>query len=370
MTGEPATPEVAEEAAEAEAPDATGTEEAAEAEAPDATGTEEAEALEDAEAAAAAPGGLRLPHVIGHARPDPRVLPSTPVTRFAPAPTGFLHLGHLVNALYTWGIAAATGGRVLLRIEDHDRQRSRAEFEAALLDDLERLGLVPDEPPPAAFRAGPTPFRQSDAGPVYEAALERLRAAGLVYACACSRATFDAFEAERGRPWRGIGCPGGCRARSLPEGDGTGLRVAVGAGSERWVDLLAGPLADEPAATGDLLVRDRAGNWTYPFCVVVDDARHGVDLVIRGRDLLHATSVQVRLGRLLGRETPPRFVHHPLVRHASGRKLSKADGDTAVRTLLDAGATPRELFGRAARLAGLRADERPIEAAELGSLFG
>ena len=115
------------------------------------------------------------------------MLPASPATRFAPAPTGDLHLGHLVNALYTWGIARATGGRVILRIEDHDRQRSRPAYEAAMLDDLERLGLGPDEPPIAAVRAGPTPFRQSDTGHVYAAALERLRDEGLVYACTCTR---------------------------------------------------------------------------------------------------------------------------------------------------------------------------------------
>ncbi len=305
----------------------------------------------------------------GAARPDPRLLPVAPVTRFAPAPTGRLHLGHLVNALYTWGIARAAGGRVLLRIEDHDRQRSRPEYEAALLDDLERLGLEPDEPPIDAFRSGATPYRQSDSRPVYAAALDGLRRDGLVYACDCSRATFAAWEAEHGRAWRGIGCPGGCRGRSLPDEDGTSLRVAVGAGTERWLDLLAGPVADEPAKGGDPLVRDRMGNWAYAFCVVVDDARHGVDLVIRGRDLLDATAVQLRLARLLGRETPPQLLHHPLVRHASGRKLSKAEGDTAVRTLLDDGATPAALFGRAARLAGLRPDDTPIDPHDLGSLF-
>ncbi len=329
------------------------------------------------------PGGaLSAPDVTGSARPDPRALPSSPVTRFAPAPTGYLHLGHLVNALYTWGIARATGGRVLLRVEDHDRQRSRPEFEAALLDDLARLGLVADEPPIATFRTGVTPFRQSNSDAVYAAALQRLAGAGLVYACACSRSTFAAWETEHGGPWRGIGCPGGCRSLGLDvgaEGDavgggdaataGLGLRVAVGAGSERWVDILAGPVSDEPAAGGDPLVRDRAGNWTYAFCAVVDDARHGVDLVIRGRDLLHATPVQLRLARLLGRETPPRFLHHPLVRRVSGQKLSKAEGDTAVRSMLDAGATPAGLFGRAARLAGLRDDDAPIEPEALATLF-
>ncbi len=313
--------------------------------------------------------GLHVPPATGHAHPDPRVLPVAPVTRFAPAPTGYLHLGHLVNALYTWGVARATGGRVVLRIEDHDRQRSRPEYEAALLEDMARLGLVPDEPAIATFRAGPTSWRQSDAGDVYAAALDRLREGGLVYACDCSRSTFAAFEAERGRHWRGIGCPGDCRRRSLPDDGRTGLRVAVGAGSERWVDLLAGPMADEPAASGDLLVRDRLGNWTYAFCVVVDDMRNDIDLVIRGRDLLHATAEQIRLARLLGRGTPPRFLHHPLVRKASGAKLSKADGDTAVRALLDTGYTPAALFGLAARLAGLREDDAPIEPAALGSLF-
>ncbi len=316
-------------------------------------------------------GELFVPVVTGAAAPDLRVLPASPVTRFAPAPTGYLHLGHLVNALYTWGLARATGGRVILRVEDHDRQRSRPEFEAALLDDLDRLGLAPDEPGggSAQFRAGPTPYRQSDAGERYEAALAGLRGQGLVYACACSRATFAAYEAAWGRAWRGIGCPGGCRNLALPEEPGTGLRVAIGAGSERWVDLLAGPLADEPAATGDLLVRDRTGNWSYALCVVVDDARHGVDLVIRGRDLLDATPAQLRLARLIGRTAPPQFLHHPLIRRVSGQKLSKAEGDTAVRYLLDGGRTPAELFGLAARLAGLQADEAPIDPADLAVPF-
>ena len=335
--------------------------------------------MTDEPAPADAGGALLVPAAGAAARPDPRALPAAPVTRFAPAPTGHLHLGHLVNALYVWGIAGARGGHVVLRIEDHDRQRSRAEHEAALLDDLGRLGLAPDEPPIAAFRAGTTAYRQSDCGAVYAAALERLRAAGLVYACACTRTTFAEWEAASGRPWAGMGCPGGCRDLALdearawsasPAAPGLGLRVALGAGSERWLDLLAGPLSDKPAAAGDPLVRDRLGNWTYAFCVVVDDMRHGIDLVIRGRDLLEATPVQLRLARLLGRTAPPLFLHHPLVRRVSGQKLSKAERDTAVREMLDAGATPAQLFGRAARLAGLRQDESPIAAGELASLFG
>jgi glutamyl-Q tRNA(Asp) synthetase len=313
-------------------------------------------------------GELLVPLVTGAAIPDPRVLPRAPVTRFAPAPTGHLHLGHLVNVLYVWGIARATGGRVVMRMEDHDRQRSRPAFDRAILEDLPRLGVLPDEPDLDAF-LGETPYRQSQAGTVYGDALARLRREGLVYACACSRSTFAAYEAANGRPWRGIGCPGDCRSLGFAEDGEVGLRVAVGAGSERWVDLLAGPMADEPAAGGDPLVRDRVGNWTYAFCVVVDDMRHGVDLVIRGRDLLEATPVQLRLARLLGRETAAQFLHHPLIRRASGQKLSKAEGDTSIRSLLEAGASPAALFGRAARLAGLREAEAPINPGELASLF-
>jgi glutamyl-Q tRNA(Asp) synthetase len=314
-------------------------------------------------------GELFRPAVTGTARPDPRVLPASPVTRFAPAPTGYLHLGHLVNVVYVWGIAQATSGRVVLRVEDHDRQRARAGFEVAMLADLARLGVAPDEPSAASFAAGQSPFRQSDNDAVYASALDALRDQGLVYACACARSTFAASEASSGRPWRGIGCPGGCRDRALPEDATAGLRVAVGAGSERWLDLLAGPMADEPAASGDPLVRDRLGNWTYAWCVVVDDVRHGIDLVIRGRDLLDATPVQLRLARLIGRESPPQLLHHPLIRRVSGQKLSKAAGDTAIRSLLDAGRTPPELFGTAARLAGLTETDAPIEPRDLGALF-
>ncbi len=311
-------------------------------------------------------GELFLPAVTGTARPDPRVLPASPVTRFAPAPTGYLHLGHLVNVLYVWGIAQATGGRVVLRIEDHDRQRSRPEYERALLEDLVRLGIAPDEPPVASFGAGPSPFRQSDNGDVYAAALDPLRAQGLVYACTCARSTFAAYEASTGRPWRGIGCPAGCRDQALPEDGDAGLRVAVGAGSERWLDLLAGPMADEPAATGDPLVRDRMGNWTYAWCVVVDDARHGIDLVIRGRDLLDATPVQLRLARLLGRETlaavPPPPADPPRVRAEAvegggrhGDPVAPGCGTDAARAVRQRGAA-----------GGAHGDRRPDRATRPG----
>ena len=299
----------------------------------------------------------------GPVRPDPARLPARPTTRFAPAPTGFLHLGHLVNAVYAWGIARATGGRVILRIEDHDRQRSRRAFGTALLDDLERLGLIPDEPSLAELRAGRSSYRQSDDGSPYGAAVEALRAQGRVYSCTCSRAALLA--------WRGPGCPGACRERALAhDAPGSALRAWLGEGDEPFDDLLLGPQAGDPSAEGDLTLRDRHGNWSYPLCVVVDDFRHGVDLVIRGRDLLDATPRQLRLGRLLGRPDPPAFLHHPLLRKPSGSKLSKADRDTSLRDLLDGGAAPADLLGFAAAAVGLLNAPAPVPAAALGALFG
>ncbi len=268
-------------------------------------------------------------------------VPAATLTRYAPAPTGFLHLGHVANAVWTWGLAASAGARVLLRIEDHDRQRCRPEYDAALLEDLEWLG----------FRADIGPVRQSDPDSVaaYADALDRLRADGLVYGCDCTRSTFTAWAAANGRSWSGPGCPGDCRSRGVA---GEVPRVALGDGSEAWSDLLAGPCRGDVAPSGDLAVQDRHGNWTYGFCVAVDDLRQGVDLVVRGRDLLEATAGQIRLARALGRDTPPTFAHHPLIRGPDGRKLSKSDGDTGVRELRAAGRSAAEMIDMAAAATG------------------
>jgi glutamyl/glutaminyl-tRNA synthetase len=265
-------------------------------------------------------------------------------------------------------VARAVDGHVVLRIEDHDRGRSRAAFERAIIDDLERLGLFPDEPDLAQLRRGPSGYRQSDVPERYAAALERLAARVPVYRCACSRTTFARWAAGHGRPWTGPGCPGACLERPPGEVDATGLRAAVGSGIETWDDLLAGPCGGDPSAGGDPLLRERAGWWTYAWCVVVDDLEQGIDLVIRGADLLDATPVQLRLARLLVGSHPARFLHHPLVRRADGTKLSKADGATAVREALDAGIPAASLLARAARAAGLRDVPGSLEPDALGPL--
>jgi glutamyl-Q tRNA(Asp) synthetase len=313
------------------------------------------------------------------------------ISRFAPAPTGFLHLGHIANAVYVWGVTRAAAGRVLLRIEDHDRQRSRPEFEAAILEDLAWLGFDPDE----------APVRQSDRGDIYGQALETLRRQGLVYACQCSRtdvaqAATDAAPAIAGLKPRAtleesratpdepsaipeLRYPGTCADRGLAEGPGVGLRVRLASSVERFVDLRHGLQVQCPSEQcGDLLVRDRDGNWTYQFAATVDDLAQDVTLVIRGDDLLVSTGRQIQLARLLGRVEPPAFLHHPLIMKAAAsagslggprQKLSKSDRDTGIRELRANGWTPGRVIGHAAWLAGLRSADVPLAADQVPSLF-
>ena len=252
------------------------------------------------------------------------------LTRFAPAPTGFLHLGHVANAMQVWGAAGRLGGQVLLRIEDHDRQRSRAEFEAAILEDLAWLGFAHDG----------DLVRQSERSAVYARALQRLIDEGLVYGCTCTRADFD-----------GERYPNTCRGRRIPLSDAVGWRVVMEPGVERFVDEVLGPQEQDPSEQcGDLLVRDRLGNWTYQFAVTVDDHLQRISDVIRGRDLLESTGRQIRLARLLGRTEPPRFWHHALVMKSPAQKLSKSDGDTGIRDLRASGWTRDEVLEKARAL--------------------
>lgn len=279
-------------------------------------------------------------------------MPSGFTTRFAPAPTGLLHLGHVVSAVAVWGLARAFSGKVLLRIEDHDRMRCRPEFEAAILEDLEWLGLTPDEP----F------VRQSDRQGLYEEALRRLESDGLVYPCACSRRSIEA-RAPQGEGERRY--PGTCRDLELDGGVMKTRRLRLEPQRQAFRDLRLGPINQVPSEQGgDLLIRDRQGQWTYQFAVVVDDFNQGVDLVIRGEDLLSSTGRQLQLSSLLGRAAPPAFLHHPLLTDEGGRKLSKANGETGLRELRAAGYTVERLLGLAALALGLGTAD-PVSFTEL-----
>ena len=269
------------------------------------------------------------------------------ITRFAPAPTGYLHIGHVLNAIYVWGVARRIGARVMLRVEDHDRQRSRPAFEDALREDLAWLGFTPDEE-----------SRQSDRSAVYEEALARLRAAGLTYACDCTR-----------RDITGEHYAGRCRSRGLAEAADRGIRVRIDPGDERFDDMRLGPQVQTPfEQSGDVLLRDRLGFWTYQFAATVDDFVQGITHVIRGDDLLSSTGRQIRLARLLGREAPPAFLHHPLLMKSPLQKISKSDGDTGVRDLRAAGWSAARVIGQAAALGGVVDSPRELHAAEVSTL--
>ncbi|MGE5926822.1 MAG: glutamate--tRNA ligase family protein [Gemmatimonadota bacterium] len=294
--------------------------------------------------------------------------PQAPRTRFAPSPTGYLHLGHVVNAIWTWGAARALGGQVLLRMEDHDRTRCRPEYEAAILDDLDWLGFVPDIAPTDAFRAGPSEFRQSDSGVHYERALARLRDAGLAYVCECSRKDIAAEVPDRFNEETRY--PGTCRGKGLEPRPGRGWRVRLDEGAETFDDLRLGAQRQVPAEQcGDLLVQDRLGNWTYQFAVTVDDMRHRVDLVVRGEDLLESTGRQIRLARMLGRSVAPRYLHHQLILKPGGEKLSKSSGDTGIRELRAMGLSPSQVTDRAAFLSGMSSGEHALRPADLSAII-
>jgi glutamyl-Q tRNA(Asp) synthetase len=284
-------------------------------------------------------------------------------TRFAPAPTGHLHLGHAVNAVYVWSLARAFGGRVILRIEDHDAQRARPEFDASIQADLAWLGLTPDN---TALDL-PSPLRQPADRVAYGEALAHLEATGTVYRCRCSRRE---IAAQRGPQHPDGWYPGTCRSAQVPASDTVALRVQLDDTIEEFIDLRHGRQSQRPAQQcGDLLIRDRHGQWTYQFAVVVDDIAQGIDVVIRGDDLLDSTGRQLRLRRMLGQDTPPLYLHHALVLRPDGSKLSKSLGDTALHELRAAGASAAAVLGEAAHRAGLQADAQPLEATALARLW-
>ncbi len=281
-------------------------------------------------------------------------------TRFAPAPTGHLHLGHAVNAVFVWSIARACGGQVLVRIEDHDQQRSRHEFAESILADLHWLGLSADNDACGMS----LPLTQSAREAAYAQAATSLAACGLTYRCRCSRRE---IEAQSGGD---SAYPGTCRAANVPESETSGVRLLLNAVEESFDDFRHGTQAQHPLTQcGDLLLRDRLGQWTYQFAVVVDDMAQEVDVIIRGDDLLDSTGRQLALARQLGRALPPRHLHHPLVTHADGAKLSKSNNDTALHALREAGWSAAKVLGHAAWLGGLQDEDTPILAGDLALLW-
>jgi len=287
-------------------------------------------------------------------------LQENPVGRLAPSPTGFLHVGHARSFLLAWWDARARGGRVVLRIEDLDRERCRAEYVEAARADLEWLGLDWD---------GEVLVQSHDLAP-YERACASLLERGFAYPCVCSRAEIHALSAPHASDGEQR-YPGTCRGkwRTREEardatGRTPGLRLAVPAGRVAIVDRLRGALEfDVAAEVGDFLIQRRDGAFAYQLAVVVDDARQGVDSVVRGEDLLSSAARQRLLHERLNLR-PPSYAHVGLVLDEGGQRLAKRRGDLALAQLRAAGVDPRVLVAWAARSLGVQVGPRAL-AAEL-----
>jgi glutamyl-Q tRNA(Asp) synthetase len=269
-------------------------------------------------------------------------------TRFAPSPTGPLHLGHAYAAILAHDMARAAGGAFLLRIEDIDQSRARPEWEKQIYDDLAWLGLTWD---------GPV-MRQSERMPAYRAALDRLAAQGLTYACTCTRRDIDAALAapQEGAVVTGPDgplYPGTCRRARHPA-KGAALRLDISravalTGATRFTETgpaHAGTIETAPEAylrqIGDIVLARRDMGTSYHLSVVIDDAAQGITHVTRGEDLFEATKIHVLLQRLLALPTPL-YHHHRLIRDEIGKRLAKRDDARAIAGYRSDGATPADI---------------------------
>lgn len=270
-------------------------------------------------------------------------------TRFAPSPTGWLHLGHAFAAWFAWNEARTADGRFLLRMEDIDGTRSRPEYEAGIVEDLRWLGLDFDEPV----------RRQSEHWEDYRAALARLEEMELLYPCFCTRKAIQeevARMAQAPHGPDGVLYPGTCRGlsagereRRIASGEAYALRLDVAAariqvGNElRWQDTERGEFTARPEVFGDVVLARKETPTSYHLAVVVDDALQEVTLVTRGEDLLEATHVHRLLQALLDLPVPV-WKHHRLITNEVGRRLAKRDESRALRSLRESGWSAQQVW--------------------------
>ena len=279
--------------------------------------------------------------------------------RFAPSPTGRLHLGNVRSALLGWLWARAEGGEFLLRIEDLDPDRSKAVFTDGIFEDLEWLGLDWD---------GPI-WKQSERAAIYDEALARLEKSGRAYRCWCSRAEVARAASAPHVGEEGPVYPGTCSSSAPPKpGRQPSWRFKVEPGLARFADAIHG-VCEQDVATevGDFIVRRIDGVASYQLAVVVDDALSGVTHVLRGEDLLSSTARQLQLQRALG-YAQPQYAHVPLLMQADGKRLAKREGSSTVEGLRELGWSPQKVIGQLASWSGL-SNGAPVTARELLAAF-
>lgn len=292
---------------------------------------------------------------------------TAPRGRYAPSPTGELHLGNASTALLAWLSIRGRGGGFVMRVEDLDPGRSRPELVGRILSDLMWLGLDWDEGPD---RGGPyPPYDQGASRERYDHALRRLQDAGWVYPCFCSRKDIASAASAPQTAGDELVYPGTCRdlppaesSRRIEAGRQHAWRFRVPRETPAFDDLVRGPWV--AAAAGDFVVRRADGVAAYQLAVVVDDHRMRIDEVVRGDDLLASTARQLMLFESLGYPAP-RFGHVPLLLGTDGVRLSKRHQGITLRELREAGFAAEDVVGRLAGLLGLRATSAPVRAAAL-----
>lgn len=298
---------------------------------------------------------------------------STPTSavrgRFAPSPSGEMHIGNALAALLSWLQVRQLGGTYVLRMEDIDTGRCRKSYAVQLVEDLRWLGLDWDEGPDIGGPYGP--YVQSERLGLYAQALERLNAAGRLYPCYCSRHDIlAAAAAPHGLSSEGPSYPGTCRRLTPAERQERALhkrpslRFAVPDRTLSWHDGIAGAQIAQAPEGGDFIVRRADGIYSYQLAVVVDDALMGITDVLRGRDLLDSTPRQLLLYEALGRKAPA-FTHLPLLMNEDGRRLAKRHGGITLAELRDKGISPRRITGWLAWIAGLLDRPEALSAREL-----
>lgn len=297
------------------------------------------------------------------------VAESTVIGRFAPTPSGRMHLGNVFSCLMAWLSARSAGGRIVLRIEDLDPRAQDKAVADRLMADLEWLGLSWDE----------GPYRQSERTDIYEDAVRRLGELGLTYPCFCTRAELHAATAPHASDGTYL-YAGTCRdltpeqiaERSCRRAPATRLRVPDKddpAGTIEFCDLAYGPQKEVLAREcGDFLVRRSDGVFAYQLAVVVDDGLMGVNQVVRGRDLLGSSARQIYLARLLGLAAPT-YGHVPLLTAPDGRRLSKRDQDLDLGALRQRGISSRRIVGALAAAAGIAQKGKEVSPEELLGRF-
>lgn len=282
--------------------------------------------------------------------------------RFAPSPTGFLHEGHLLSALYVWAAARKWDLKIHLRIEDHDQSRMRPAYVEGIYEDLAWFGFHYD-----------SESIQSKRWPLYEQALSKLESQGLVYPCYCSR---KQLEAENPKSETGeIVYQGKCLVRleargARLEGEPHNLRFVVPDKVIQWHDLRLGDFAENPKLQcGDFPIRDREGQWTYQFAVCVDDIDEGITHIVRGEDIRNSTARQIALREALGATVRPVYLHHALISDSSGKKLSKRELAYSLRQERESGTPPEILLGRVCYKAKMQETPAPLSLEQAISLI-